>query len=59
MPRVFDGEPTHQEGHLTMAKRRKKPKKKCPGRKANGQLKKGWKNVKNRSCPIPAKKKRR
>ena len=37
---------------------RKKKKKKCAGRKANGQLKKGWKNAKGRSCPIRARKKR-
>jgi len=37
----------------------KKKKKKCEGRKANGQLKKGYRNVKGRSCPIKAKKKKR
>lgn len=43
-----------------MAKSKKKAAKKpkCEGRKANGALKKGYKNVKGRSCPVKVTKKR-
>lgn len=44
-----------------MAKSKKKATKskvKCAGRKANGALKKGYKNVKGRSCPVKVTKKR-
>lgn len=34
-----------------MAKRRRK----CPGLKGKGKLKKGWKWIKSSSCPVRAK----
>lgn len=40
-----------------MAKAKKATK--CAGRKANGQLKKGYKNKKGGGCPVPVKKKAR
>ena len=43
-----------------MAKKAKKSAAaRCAGRKANGQLKKNWKNKKGQSCPVRAKGNRR
>jgi hypothetical protein len=42
-----------------MAKAKKAKKAKCKGRKANGAVKPGYKNVKGKSCPVKVAKKRK